>query len=166
MPNKTIYVSQSDLPTFDEAQQLAGEALSAVIARALREYVARHQERGKDMREVTVQVGQHHATREQRFVAAELGKWKGLSEDKAWWLEAVVYCTRKGNWAVYLDYKGYSGLNRAVVKPEHFFTDARHSELVVGASIEELAGKLPEGLTGYLRTLAARQEGPVEYLDI
>ncbi len=166
MPNKTIYVSQNDLPVFDEAQQIAGEALSAVIAKALREYVVRHQELGKGMREVSVRVGPRKAAREQRFVAAYLGKWKGLSEDKQWWLEAQVYCTHKGNWAVYLDYKGKAMLTRDSWKETDFLEDQRHFELVVGASITELEGKLPQALVEYIKTFAQRESGPIDYLDI
>jgi EXLDI family protein len=39
MPNKMIYVSEADLPIFERARALAGDSLSAVIARALRQFV-------------------------------------------------------------------------------------------------------------------------------
>ncbi len=39
MPNRTIYVADSDLPVFEKAQQLAGDNLSATIAQALRRFV-------------------------------------------------------------------------------------------------------------------------------
>lgn len=39
MPNKTIYVSDEDLPVFKKAQDLAGESLSAVIVNALKKYI-------------------------------------------------------------------------------------------------------------------------------
>lgn len=39
MPNKMIYVAEDDLPIFDRARELAGGSLSAVIARALRQFV-------------------------------------------------------------------------------------------------------------------------------
>lgn len=57
------------------------------------------------MKEVSVKVGAIGSEREQRFVACYLGKWKGLSEDKVWWLEANIYRTQKGNWAVILEHK-------------------------------------------------------------
>ncbi len=69
MPNKTIYVSQDDEPLFEEARQLAGESLSAVIVRALRDFVIRQQEKEKSMKEITVLVGPKESTREQRFIA-------------------------------------------------------------------------------------------------
>jgi hypothetical protein len=39
VPNKTIYVSEGDLPVFQRAQELEGGNLSAAIAGALRRYV-------------------------------------------------------------------------------------------------------------------------------
>jgi EXLDI family protein len=169
MPNRTIYVSQKDAPVFEQAQQLAGEALSSVIARALREYLARHQARDRDMKEVGVRVGPRGAEREKRFVAVNVGKWKGLSGDKAWWLEATVYRTQKRNWAIFLDYKGKTSVvtdPKAWVSSGDYLVNARHADLVVVAAPDELGENAPEGLKEYLRTLAARDEGPVDYLDI
>ena len=39
MPNKTIYVSDGDLPIYQRAQELAGGNLSSAITTALRRYV-------------------------------------------------------------------------------------------------------------------------------
>ena len=39
VPNKTIYVSDGDLPIYQRAQELAGDNLSAAIAAALRQFV-------------------------------------------------------------------------------------------------------------------------------
>src|ERR1700761_2366593 len=102
MSNKTIYVSDKDEPLFERAKELAGEALSSVIARALREFVARHEEKGKGMKEITVKVGQHDSQREQRFIGQEVGKWSGFSDDNEWWMDAKIYITQKGNWAILL----------------------------------------------------------------
>jgi EXLDI family protein len=167
MPNKTIYVSQNDLPVFEEAQQIAGEALSSVIARALREYVARHREKEKDMKEVSVKVGKKKIEREQRFMAAEAGKWKGLSDDKEWWLEAAIYRTQKGRWAVYLDYKGMAMLTRKSWQEAAWeVEDQRHAELVVGDKIDDFKGKLPEALIRHIASIAEREKNPIDYLDI
>src|SRR5690348_14808983 len=38
MPNKTIYVADSDLPLYEQAQAMAGGNLSAAIAQALRRF--------------------------------------------------------------------------------------------------------------------------------
>ncbi len=100
MPNKTIYVSQDDEPLFEEARQLAGESLSAVIVRALRDFVIRQQEKEKSMKEITVLVGPKESTREQRFIGSYVGKWQGFDVDKTWMVEAQIYLTHKKNWAV------------------------------------------------------------------
>jgi EXLDI family protein len=39
VPNKMIYVSEADAPVFERARELAGGSLSAVIARALRQFI-------------------------------------------------------------------------------------------------------------------------------
>jgi len=167
MPNKTIYVSQSDIPTFEAAQQIAGEAMSSVIAKALREYVARHQEKGKDMKEIGVKIGSKEAEREQRFIAAEMGKWKGISDDKQWWLEAVIYHTQKGNWAVWLDYRGKTMLTRkAWNDPATWSCNQRHTELIVSDQTESWQSKLPSALVRHITALAEREQNPVDYLDI
>ena len=51
MPNKTIYVSEQDVSLFEEAKDIAGGALSSVIARALREYVSKHQKKTQGMKQ-------------------------------------------------------------------------------------------------------------------
>ena len=47
MPNKTIYVSEKDATLFEEAKEIAGEALSSVIVRAISEFVSRSREMKK-----------------------------------------------------------------------------------------------------------------------
>ena len=39
MPNKTIYVSEDDLPLFERAQELSGANLSSAIIKALKRYI-------------------------------------------------------------------------------------------------------------------------------
>ena len=102
MGNKTIYVSEKDESLFEHAKEIAGEALSSVIARALREYVSRHEEKVHGMKEISVKVGKHNSEREQRFIGKEIGKWSGFSDDKVWLMEAKIYQTQKGNWAILL----------------------------------------------------------------
>ena len=169
MPNKTIYVSRKDAPVFEEARTLAGEALSSVIARALREYVARHRDREKGMQEVSARIGPRGSEREKRFVAVLAGKWQGLSDDREWRLEAAIYRTRKGNWAVLLDYKGKMSV---VTHPKDwisngdYLVDPRYTELVVAAAPEEFGDDVPHALKEHIRTLAAASAGPVDYLAI
>ena len=170
MPNKTIYVSQKDIPLFEEAQQLAGEALSTVISRALKEYVIRNKAKDKGMKEVGVKVGAKKTERELRFVGTRVGeKWKGFSDDKEWWLEATIYRTQKDNWAVHLVTvcKAYLVTNdKSRMNKDDYLVDFRRADLFVAEKPEEFAGKLPEQLIGVIRDLADREEQSVEYLDI
>ncbi|MBV9500675.1 MAG: hypothetical protein JO138_14980 [Acidobacteriaceae bacterium] len=41
MPNKTIYVKDSDLPLFEQAQELLGESVSSLFAEFLKERVGK-----------------------------------------------------------------------------------------------------------------------------
>ena len=57
MPNKTIYVSDGDLPLYQRAQELAGGNLSAAIADALRRFVDVEEGRREGFDEIIVRVG-------------------------------------------------------------------------------------------------------------
>src|SRR6266508_450958 len=65
MPNKTIYVSDDDLPLYKKAQELAGN-LSSAISIALRKYVELEEGRLEGYDEITVRVGRGTG-RKQRF---------------------------------------------------------------------------------------------------
>jgi EXLDI family protein len=72
MPNKTIYVSDDDMPLFERAQELSGDKLSSVIARALRRFVEVEEARGRGLEEITVLVGKPGALRRKRFIGTRL----------------------------------------------------------------------------------------------
>jgi EXLDI family protein len=77
VPNKTIYVSESDLPLFERAQALGGGNLSAAIAQALAEYVrAAEVDRLHQYDSVTVSVGPAGSRRKKRFLAVCLANWQ------------------------------------------------------------------------------------------
>lgn len=118
VPNKTIYVSDDDLPMYEQAQQMAGGNLSAAIARALRQYVAHEEHREAGYRQVTVRVGTGRARRAQRFSGLLLGEWRHPTGQRR--MERFrVYRTRKGNfvlhttrmpdWAAWSDPEAWSG---------------------------------------------------------
>ncbi|HVZ58297.1 MAG TPA: EXLDI protein [Patescibacteria group bacterium] len=169
MPNKTIYVSDSDVSLFEEAKSIAGEALSSVISRALKEYVSRHREKAKGMKQITVEVGNHHAEREQRFVGQEISTWQGFSDDKEWYLKATIYLTQKGNWAVYLTHVCKASLfldKKKWRENAEYLTDSSRAELIVGSNSADFETKLPIDLLTILINLTERTDKPVEYLDI
>jgi EXLDI family protein len=169
MPNRTIYVSESDASLFEEAKTIAGEALSSVIARALREYVSRHQKKTNGMKEIAVRIGPADAQREQRFNGIKAGEWNGFSDDKQWWLTATIYRTQKNNWAVYLTTVCKASLltdKRAWKASGDYLINPSHSALLVSAHPHELKTKLPHQLYLTLLSLSDKYEKPIEYLDI
>lgn len=85
MPNKTIYVSDGDLPIYQRAQELAGGNLSAAISSALRRYVDIEEGRHEGFDEITVHVGPRPG-RKVRFSGILLAEWTNSS-----WSGAEVY---------------------------------------------------------------------------
>ncbi len=169
MPNRTIYVSEKDETLFEEAKSIAGEALSTVISRALREFIARNTKKEKSMKEITVKVGKENAEQEKRFVGYSLGKWSGFSDDEVWWLEAQIYKTQKGNIAVHLQTVSKATLltNPRLWKLSgDYLISVKKSELLVEKTVQELKNKLPKSLFEIVENASQRDENPVEYLDI
>ncbi len=169
MPNKTIYVSEKDASLFEEAKEIAGEALSSVIVRALSEFVTRHQDKKKGMKEVGAKVGVDGAEREQRFIGSLIGTWNGFSNDKVWFLKANIYRTQKENWAVLLETVCKASLltNKKEWKESgDYLINPKKSELFVGKSSDDLKDKLPNDLYVTLVEHDKQYESPVEYLDI
>src|SRR4029079_18785797 len=93
VPNKTIYVSDGDLPTYQRAQELAGGNLSAAIASALKRYVDIEERRSEGYEEVVVRVGLGNG-RKVRFTAA---------------LPVMHAATARGRESVYNVYRGRTG---------------------------------------------------------
>jgi len=169
MANKTIYVSQKDEELFEEAQQLAGEALSSVIARALREFVAHSKSHIDGMREISIKVGTKGSEREQRFVGAQIGKWSGLNDDKSLVQNAKIYITNKRNLAVLLTTVSKASLltnPHEWKKSGAYLENITASELFVAEKPDQLAGKIPTDLLKVAIDSSEKEEQSVEYLDI
>jgi len=101
MPNKTIYVSDDDLPLYQRAQELAGGNLSAALARALRRFVEVEEGRREGYDEITVQVGHGGVGRKQRFSGVLLGEWGHSTGSRV--EEFRVYRTRMGKFVVHIN---------------------------------------------------------------
>lgn len=169
MPNKTIYVSESDVSLFEEAKNIAGEALSSVIARSLREYVTRNKDLSKGMKEIAISVGTPGAEQEKRFIGAVTGKWQGFSDDRQWWMNATLYRTQKGNWAVYLVTIAKATLltdKKAWKESGDYLLNPRNAVLFVGPTLKDFEGKVPTDLLVTIEHLMEKNETPVEFLDI
>ncbi|WP_062347721.1 EXLDI protein [Herbidospora yilanensis] len=101
MPNKTIYVSDDDLPLFQRATELAGGKLSAAISTALRRYVEMEEGREEGYDEIIVKVGQGAAVRKQRFSGILLGEWGRTAGQRNEMFR--VYRSRKGKYVLHVE---------------------------------------------------------------
>jgi len=105
MPNKTIYVSDADLPLFEKAQELYGSNLSSTIVRVLRHAIERGNkceadDTEADFHDVIIEAGQNGCYIKQRFSGRLIAKWKTGSADKV--SQTIrLYETKNGRYALY-----------------------------------------------------------------
>ena len=173
MPNKTIYVSDADLPVYERAQELTGGNLSAAISKALRRLVEVEEGRLEGYDEITVRVGVG-AGKLQRFQGVLLVDWhrttSGGGEERY-----RVYRTRTGRFAVHLarpevfvHTAGEDG--RLTGWRKHFASDQRYGQLAASATLEvfatfeDLRAAVPAELADLVEVYATEPE--VEDLDI
>jgi EXLDI family protein len=174
VPNKTIYVSDDDMPLYRQAQDLAGGNLSAAISVALRRYVEMEEGRKEGYDEITVTVGTG-AGRKVRFSGVLLGEWAHSTSSR---IEKIrVYRSRTGKFVVHTerspewttpDGDKWSTGWRAWVgnwspSQEWSFTSGE-STLKVADSIEAVRGLVPSELYDIVASIA--EQPPVEDLDI
>jgi EXLDI family protein len=172
VPNKTIYVSDNDLPVYQRAQELAGDNLSAAIAAALRRYVDVEESRHDGFDEIVVRVGPPPG-RKVRFMGVLLGEWT----DSGWSrFEAIrVYRSQKGKYVVHTDripeyratdaegkpagWRGTLGIGKI-----SYSVDPGGSMLEVFDSLEELRDQIPPEL--FQIVAGSANQPAVEDLDI
>ncbi|WP_152363017.1 EXLDI protein [Microlunatus speluncae] len=100
MPNKTIYVSDSDQELFAKAQELAGGSLSAAITTALRQYVELEEGRQEGFEEIVVKVGVG-VGRKVRFSGVLLAEWANTTMSR---METYrIYRSRTGKFVLHVD---------------------------------------------------------------
>ncbi|HEU5383295.1 MAG TPA: EXLDI protein [Ktedonobacteraceae bacterium] len=113
MPNRTIYVADSDLPIFERAQRLAGDNLSATIAQALRRFVEIEEAKESGYGEVTVRVGKGRPYLQKQFRGRKLATRRLRLGSEGRTLTLVVYQTIHGRFALYSKsaayWSGWSG---------------------------------------------------------
>jgi EXLDI family protein len=173
VPNKTIYVSDGDLPVYQRAQDLAGGNLSAAIAGALRRYVDIEEGRKEGFDEITVRVGPKPG-RKVRFVGVLLGEWVSTTPTR---VETYrVYRGRTGKFVLHVDRtpdytvvdgKGKPGGWRANLGLDwnaSYGMSPGGASLDVVDSLEELRARIPPQL--YDMVAFSSSEPPVEDLDI
>ena len=169
MPNRTIYVSDADVPVFEEAQRLAGDNLSATIAQALRRFVAARQASETGFKDVMVQVGKVAYT-SKRFTGRLLARGRLSGAEQARRATYEVYQTPKGNFAVYakesrnMMYRPAGGWDNAETDWSVWSDDRAEYRLDVYSSLEELLPHLPDEL--YQAVVQSLRDDPIEVLDI
>jgi EXLDI family protein len=154
VPNKTIYVSDGDLPLYQRAQELGGGNLSAAITVALRRYVEVEESRREGFDEIIVRVGPGKG-RKVRFVGILLGEWLNTSANR---VEAFrVYRGRSGKVVLHTErspaftmvdadgkpagWRGHLGIGNV-----SYGNSPGVSTLEVFESIEELRERIPPQL--------------------
>jgi EXLDI family protein len=172
VPNKTIYVSDGDLPLYERAQKLAGDNLSAAISSALRRYVDVEEGRREGFDEIIVRVGPGKG-RKVRFSGVLLGEWVNTSPSRAETFR--VYRSRTGKFVLHVErspnytmvddqgkpagWRGYLGIGNI-----SYGNAPGESTLEVVATLEELRERIPPQL--YEMVAGSAQQAPVEDLDI
>ena len=172
VPNKTIYVSDGDLPTYQRAQELAGGNLSAAIASALKRYVDIEEGRSEGYEEVVVRVGLGNG-RKVRFTAALAGMYADTAKGR----EAVynVYRGRTGKYVLHIQREATWWMVDAEGKPAgwrgylgvgdiKYGSAPKESTLEVLDSLEQLRDKVPPEL--FDMVARSSQQPSVEDLDI
>ena len=172
MPNKTIYVSDGDLPVYQRAQELAGGNLSAAIAAALRRYVDVEEGRREGFDEITVRVGPGKG-RKVRFTGVLLGEWVNTSSNR---VEAFrVYRGRTGKFVLHIERSADYAMVDAAGKPAgwrgylgigsiSYGNSPGESTLDVFATVDELRERIPSQL--YDMVASSARQPAVEDLDI
>ena len=173
MPNKTIYVSDGDLPLYQRAQELAGDNLSAAISAALRRYVDVEEGLREGFDEITVRVGPKPG-RKVRFTGVLLGEWVDTSPSRVETFR--VYRGRTGKYVVYIERSPDFTMVDSEGKPAgwranlgldwnvSYGTTPGESTLDVVESLDDLRERIPPQL--YEVVARSANQPVVEDLDI
>jgi EXLDI family protein len=172
VPNKTIYVSQGDLPLYQRAQELAGDNLSAAISTALRRYVDVEEGKREGYDEIKVRVGAGKG-RKVRFTAVLLGEWANTNSSGQ--ERFRVWRGRSGKYVVHVEsspgftmvdqdgkpagWRGYLGIGNL-----SYGSSAAMSTLDVVTTLDELKPRIPPQL--FEMVARASGEPEVEDLDV
>jgi EXLDI family protein len=172
VPNKTIYVSDSDLPVFQRAQELTGGNLSAAISKALHRLVEVEEGRLEGFEEITVRVGVEPG-KLQRFQGVQLVDWNRSTGEGV--ERYRIFRTRTGKFAVHVARpKGHvwaagkdgqlSGWRKHFSADQQWGETPATSTLEVFTTFEELRAAVPAELAALVEVHATQPE--VEDLDI
>ena len=172
VPNKTIYVSDGDMPLYQRAQELAHGNLSAAIASALRRYVDVEEGLLEGFKEVTLRVGPGKG-RKVRFTGVLVGDWGSSNGSREEHFR--IYRSRKGKFVLHVErspdwsYRGPDGKpagwrSYLGLGAQSWGFTAGESTLEVVDSLEELRDKIPPELYDMVAGMA--EQSALEDLDI
>lgn len=172
MPNKTIYVSDADLPLYQRAQELAGDNLSSAIANALRRWVDVEESRGDGFSEIVVRVGLEKG-RKVRFVGVLLGEftsssWSGDETVRVYQGrtgKVVVHTERTPEWKALDDNGKPAGIlgQLGIGRANHTYRPGE-STLDIVQTLDEVKERVPPELFETVTRSASRPS--VEDLEI
>jgi len=109
-PNKTLYIRDDDVPTWEAAEKLAGGSVSQLVAQLLRQHVAEHSRADTEMERIEVEVRSSDPDSESNRTVAFRGRWlltptypdprgfRAGNDAGACWAVAL---TRKGQLAIH-----------------------------------------------------------------
>jgi EXLDI family protein len=173
VPNKTIYVSDGDLPLYQRAQELAGDSLSAAIAAALRRYVDVEEGRLEGFDDITVRVGPAPG-RKVRFTGVLLGEWVSTTASRIDTFR--VYRGRTGKFVLHIEHSPDFTMVDKEGKPAgwraqlgldwnvSFGSTPGESTLEVVETLDELRERIPPQL--FELVAGSASQPPIEDLDI
>lgn len=161
MPNKTIYVSEDDLPLFERAKAISGDNLSATIAEALSQYIDQHGAKERGFEKITLKVGKV-AYSMKRFEGRLLAKAVTPAKDDRPGEAFEVYETVKGNYVAYRTTPPSWG---GMPSPDGSYLDGQTEyRLDVCQKTSELFSYVPAELVAVVERIAEGKE--IEDLDI
>ncbi len=168
MPTKTIYVSDDDIKTFEQAKKLAGKNLSAIIVESLKDFIERQKSENDRYEEVRFVTGAHGENGEKRFWGKLILEWRGYDEKSKQILSVKTYRTRRNQIAATVEYRNPIE-NMWNNTPNHTFHPAVWGvtrKLFVAKNVSEFANVLPADVARAIVDAAKNDQTPVEFLDI
>ena len=169
MARKTIYVRDEDLQVFEQAEDLGGDSLSAVIAKALKRFVAAKQAEAQGMEEFTLEVGRivpagrgDDDVRKVRFVGRLLAEGEVTSPENDCGTDYEIYQTQAGKilvwwktwsrWENESTLKDYAALSTlpGFDEPVEGILDLIHPRPLPGSLLQDAAEALGQELVEFI----------------
>jgi EXLDI family protein len=171
MPTRNVYVSDSDIPLFDRAAELAG-GMSSAVAAGLRLYVTERERELAEMKVVEVEVDDGPVVTVKRFRGSQVLRYETRGGLRA--LSFRIFATAKGQYAVYFrDDPDWSRLSSPREDDpvwenpgtwDGTWWETNRRSLHVFPDLASMEGKLPAEVINAL--IKAEAQPGVEELDI